>query len=166
MVLLCLVLGVAVWFDNRPSDKPKATQPSLRAEVRRETPAELAVETAEPRGDAARFRNPLATVKKSDLQETVLRPLFAPSRHRPAVAAPRPVVEAPPPKQRDRFDLLGVLKDNERAVAVIRDKNDGASFRVERGDMIAGWRVAKIQSTSVVLEQTNGETVTVPLYRQ
>ena len=64
------------------------------------------------------------------------------------------------------YDLLGILREGERAIALLRSKGEGRSFRVEVGDMIGGWRVARMEPTSVLLEREDGTSQTVPLLSQ
>ncbi len=87
-------------------------------------------------------------------------------RREVAAATPRPRHRSTPSNRRPSYDLLGILRDGERAIALLRKKGEGTSFRVEVGDMIGGWRVAKMEPASVVLERTDGTSQTVPLSRE
>ena len=93
--------------------------------------------------------------------------MFAPSRKRPpaSAAAANPVGPVAAAPQAPVYDLLGIVREGERALALLRKKLDGSNFRVEVGDMIGGWRVAKIEPSAVVLERADGQSQTVPLMR-
>ena len=172
LIVVCLALGVLVFLDNW-SGRNDVVQPSATV---RERPSVDEKETAiapspdtEPLAQVEmNLTNPLASFDKSLLDDWVARPLFAPSRQRPpevATAAPvaTPRVTANPPPT---FDLLGIVRDGARAIALLRKKGEGTSFRVEVGDMIGGWRVAKMEPSSVVLERADGTSQTVPLSRE
>lgn len=114
--------------------------------------------TAEPQSG-----NPLASLDKATLSDWVGRPLFAPSRKRPPNADPAaaPQADAAPPPT---FELLGVVRDKDRATALLRKKSDGASFRVQVGDMLSGWRISKVDSRSVILLRSDGTSETISLF--
>ncbi len=226
LILVCLVLGALVWYDNRPAEKPRreaaATAPAR--EVAREAAdeserapssnsvqpigdgsAKAAGDQAEPTvgeesepaaGDGAgpaaspeatdadgtaseaasgpesaevpQSGNPLASLDKSSLRDWVERPLFAPSRKRPppaAAAGPASKIvgaKALPPS----YDLMGVVRDSGHAIALLRKKSDGTSYRVQVGDMLGGWQVSKVEPRAVVLVRDDGTSETVSLFRQ
>jgi hypothetical protein len=112
----------------------------------------------------------LAAFDKVRLRDTIGRPLFAPSRQRPppVVAAGRPEIKpvGPVKAQPPSYELLGVVQDGNRAIALLRKTGDGASFRVEVGDTIGGWQVSKVEAKSVLLVREDGTSLTVPLYRE
>ena len=173
LIVVCVALGVLVFLDNWGGDNG-VVEPSARARVQASAGASDAASDPQsgaeaPASDEMRLTNPLAGFDKSLLKDWVERPLFAPSRQRPpqvamaaTPAAPQANSQKPPPS----FDLLGILRDGDRAIALLRKKGEGTSFRVEVGDMIGGWRVAKMEPASVVLERTDGTSQTVPLSRQ
>jgi hypothetical protein len=173
LILVCLALGVLVFLDNRPTGKPGVT-PSVQsgepeqARADDQTPGADAAAAAQA-SDQLLLHNPLATFDEATLKNWVERPLFAPSRQRPAAvaAAAQPSVRQAGPKLAvASYDLLGILRDGERAIALLRKKGEGTSFRVEVGDMIGGWRVARMEAASVVLEREDGTSQTVALSRQ
>jgi len=112
--------------------------------------------------------NPLASLDKSSLKDWVERPLFAPSRKRPpptaAAQGPAPVAGAKPLPP--SYELMGVVLDSGRAIALLRKKSDGTSFRVQVGDMLGGWQVSKVEPRAVVLVRGDGTSETVSLFRQ
>ncbi len=176
LILVCLALGVLVYLDNwhgasgavprrRPAHARAAQAAGADAEPRgcrraRQAPASAAAA-------ARKTRWPPST--RQLLKDWVERPLFAPSRKRPAAVATaaaavtqQVAAKLPPPT----YDLLGIVRDGDRAIALLRKKGEGTSFRVEVGDMIGGWRVAKMEPASVVLEREDGTSQTVPLSRE
>lgn len=60
------------------------------------------------------------------------------------------------------FVLVGVILGGERAVALLRNKSTSATVSATVGDLVAGWRVARIDATTVTLRDNSGEFV-VPL---
>ena len=60
------------------------------------------------------------------------------------------------------FVLVGVIMGSERAVALLRNKNTQATVSAAVGDLIDGWRVARIDATTVTLRSSTGDFV-VPL---
>ena len=81
-----------------------------------------------------------------------------PDRKRPpaAAAAANPVGPVAAVPQAPVYDLLGIIREGERALALLRKKVDGSNFRVEVGDMIGGWRVAKIEPSAVCSSAPTG----------
>jgi hypothetical protein len=192
LILVCVALGALVWLDNNRGDESKvrpgpavapagdgagagAGEPAAPADVASTDPqSENAHATAdgedkpeESPANGLQLSNPLASFDKESLQDWVARPLFAPSRKRPpaAVAAAGPVGPVAAAPQAPVYDLLGIVREGERALALMRKKADGSNFRVEVGDMLGGWRVAKIEPSAVVLERADGQSQTVPLMR-
>jgi hypothetical protein len=173
LILVCLVLGVLVFFDYRQRSEgdvvaPAQTQGPARASANEDASSEL-VEDSASGSSKFQLHNPLAAFDKATLKDWVERPLFAPSRQRPpaAAVAERPLtrkvaIKRPPPT----YDLLGIVRDGDRAIALLRKKGEGTSFRVEVGDMIGGWRVARMEPASVVLEREDGTSQTVALSRE
>lgn len=102
---------------------------------------------------AETLANPVAAQSLDQLSSTLDRPLFSPTRHRPA---PSPVTQAvapaapqqqPPPA----LTLFGVAMDSEHARALIRTDRDKKIFRAQIGDDIDGWKVSQIEGQKVVL---------------
>jgi hypothetical protein len=172
LILISLALAALVWFDNRqpsvpemppapmPSDRPatEATRQKLEPVQRMGASANSA--------NAAQLANPLSSFDKAELKDMIERPLFASRRRRPppteqveAPAAPTEVKPQPP-----SFELLGIVRDGEHAIALLRRKDDGTNFRVEVGDMIGGWRVSKLEPKAVLLEREDGTSQLVPLF--
>ena len=60
------------------------------------------------------------------------------------------------------FVLVGVIMGSERAVALLRNKNTQATVSAAVGDLVNGWRVARIDATTVTLRSATGDFV-VPL---
>jgi hypothetical protein len=176
LILVSLGLGILVWLDNRGDGPPTRqvpapqTYPSPDAGKEAQDAGSGSEAVSTPAmASGARLENPLSTIDKSALKDWVERPLFAPSRKRPppaasaSAAAPQAVGLKPQPRT---YELMGVVLDGGRAIALLRTISDGTHFRVETGDMIGGWRVARVDSKSVVLEREDGTAQTVPLYRE
>ena len=175
-----MALGTLVWLDNNRSEESKGS-PGVAVAPSAGEPAEpAATAAADPQSEDAtaegeagsemanglQLSNPLASFEKESLKDWVERPLFAPSRKRPpATAAANPIGPVTAVAQAPVYDLLGIVREGERALALLRKKVDGSNFRVEVGDMLGGWRVAKIEPSAVVLERADGQSQTVPLMR-
>jgi hypothetical protein len=138
-----------------------------------ETPAPAGTDTEAPAGSetaaAPQSGNPLASLDKSTLKDWVERPLFAPSRKRPppteASQGPAPQVAGakPPPPI---YELLGIVRDKGRAIALLRKKADGTSFRVQVGDTLGGWQVSKVDPKAVTLIRDDGTSETMSIFRE
>jgi hypothetical protein len=170
LVLVCAALGALVLLDHWKAHDDNVA-PAAPQQVRAQSSDVTAAEASAPQTAAGRNKlvNPLADFDKSRLKAWSQRPLFAPSRARPpqpAVAAAAPVIAEAPPPPPPSYELLGVVRTGERAVALLRKRGEGTSFRVEVGDMIGGWRVAKLEPASVVLQRMDGTSETVPIKRR
>lgn len=174
-MLGCLALGALVWFDNQPASGPGShTSPSTQSHRPASERASQHHEASRPEThtgaratDEPQLGNPLAHFDKAKLKDTVERPLFASSRRRPPnvkEVVKRPIRKVAPKPQPPSYDLLGVVGTGDDAIALLRKKSDGTSFRVEVGDMIGGWRVSKMEPTSVLLERDDGTSQIVPLF--
>ena len=109
--------------------------------------------------------NPLAAQSLDELNVTRDKPLFAPSRRPPPVAPP-PVVRRPepvPPLPPPSVVLFGIIADAEGARAIIRAGPTGPMVRVQLGDDVGGWNVAKIEERQLVLT-LQGRSVTFTLF--
>jgi general secretion pathway protein N len=175
LILVCLALGALVFLDNKPASVPQSQPPppplshqptSERDSQDHETPVS-ATRTDQVVIDESQLGNPLADFDKAKLKDTVERPLFSSSRRRPPPGekvVKRPIKQVAPKPQPPSYDLLGVVRRGDRAIALLRKRSDGTSFRVEVGDMIGGWRVSKMEPTSVLLERDDGTSQIVPLF--
>ncbi|HXC56393.1 MAG TPA: hypothetical protein VNU97_13940 [Rhizomicrobium sp.] len=86
------------------------------------------------------------------------RPLFAASRQ-PLADATQPNAAAAATSD---FTLVGVIMGGARAVALLRLRSTAATTSAVVGGMVNGWRVARIDATSVTLS-ANGSQFVVPL---
>lgn len=183
LVLASLALGVLVYLDNRGGEAPqegtlvRGSRGADAGPVDREIASASGAVDQEDGTEASqaaspaleRLANPLANFDKSKLRDWVERPLFASSRKRPpavAAVANRPTQPTQPKAPPPSYDLLGVVRDGDRAIALLRKKGDGTSFRVEVGDMIGGWRVSKLEPAAVLLERDDGNSQMLPLRRE
>ena len=109
--------------------------------------------------------NPLAAQSLEELNVTRERPLFAPSRRAPPVAAApvarraEPVSPLPPPS----VVLFGIIADADGARAIIRAEPTGQVVRVRHGDDVGGWKVSKIEERELVLT-LQGRSATFTLF--
>jgi hypothetical protein len=60
------------------------------------------------------------------------------------------------------FVLVGVIMGGEHSVALLRNKSTSSTTSAAVGDVVGGWRVARIDATTVTLRSSTGEFV-VPL---
>jgi hypothetical protein len=109
--------------------------------------------------------NPVAQQAFSRLSMTLERPLFAPSRHKPAPPPPIVSVEAPPPPPLapPSVILLGVLKSDGATHALLRAGGTEKIAHVHVGDDVGGWKVAEIAARNLILS-LDERTFAVPLF--
>ena len=184
LLAITVGLGALVWLDNQPLDQQAvdSTQvastdqdaaistdtngigpaPDGTGNSNSPTPAERE-QSRDPNSTGIPANsNPLATLDKDDLRDTVERPLFAPSRRRPRLAAASAPATAEPAAY-SSFELVGIAKADHRTIALVRRRADGASFRLQTGDSVDNWTLAKIERTSIVLNSNDGSSATVQL---
>jgi hypothetical protein len=98
--------------------------------------------------------NPLAGRALENLSATLARPLFVPTR-RGKSNEPAPVVrvEAPvaPPAPPPAVALLGIVKSDETARAMLRMGGTSKTIHVQIGDQVGGWTVTEIADRSLIL---------------
>ncbi len=85
--------------------------------------------------------------------ETTARPILSPTR-RPAPPPP-PVVAGIAPKpamKRGQFMLIGVTITKEKTIALLRELAGGKTLRVERGQVVNGLTVEKVEAEKVTLK--------------
>jgi hypothetical protein len=97
--------------------------------------------------------NPLATISLDSLSQTIDRPLFNASR----IPKPKPevqVAEAPAEEETGPQDitLVGIVVANNHQTALLRWNKTNEVLRLKAGESSAGWLLAEIQPTSVVIE--------------
>ncbi len=105
--------------------------------------------------------SPLAAQPLDRFAATRDRPLFSPTRRRPA--PPVLVAAPPPPPPPPNVALLGVVMDGEKAHAVVRAGPTETVLRVSIGDDIGGWKVGQIEERKLVL-LLNGRTATFTMF--
>jgi hypothetical protein len=164
LALACLGLAALVGFDNREvilsmlaSSDPIAAQGETGADkITKYAPSANPPAQPDPLPQTASLAgNPLAEFDKTKLENWVQRPLFAPSRKRPPPQAAK-ATSAPPPPPPD-YQLLGVLLNPKRTIAVLRSEETGTDVRVQVGDMIGGWLVASVEREAVTLKRDEEE---------
>lgn len=162
LIIVCVGLGLLVWQDNRDfivsllgtgGSEPRQTMATVpgSANVKSPTAEAPGPETASVPDLSLLSGNPLASFDKESLTNWVLRPLFAPARSRPPPAEQK-VSSAPPPPPPD-YQLVGVMLNPARTIALLRSKETGIEFHVEVGDMLKGWLVADVGKDSVRLQR-------------
>ncbi len=165
LISAMLVLGILVWLDNTRNEGSTSAASTTRQTIEGENAGGGVA--SNDAAAVAQIKNPLATFDESELSDTIKRPLFASSRSRPLEAesiSNATAAQAATKAEVPSYDLLGIIRDGSRAIALIRDKKDGTSFRVEVGDMIGGWRVSKLAPTSILLERDDGTSQSVTLF--
>lgn len=101
---------------------------------------------------------PLETYK-----ETTARPLFTPTRQPAPPALPVTAMAAPKPAmKRGQFMLVGVTITKDKNIALLREVAGGKTVRAERGQVINGLTVEKVEPEKVTL-RFEGETEEVVL---
>ncbi len=185
LVATSLALGALVWFDySAREERDTLVPPQSRSISRPNIPRDessiadaLVTEANDPVDAAVQGEsdketegidstepvnsNPLASLDKNDFSQMVERPLFAPSRRPPVAEKGNAAVK--PAALADPFELMGIAKTNQQSIALIRRLTDGASFRLQVGDMIDNWMLAKIDQKSILLNRDDGLTNVVKL---
>ncbi|WP_045836340.1 hypothetical protein [Hyphomicrobium sp. 99] len=165
MIMACLALAALVWFDNQQQSTMSAVSPIAYGEPQSNTDPGGSSEDESKASRQISIGNPLASIAKDELRDTVERPLLAPSRRRPAETQAAKRQDGTSADEKPSYELLGVVLNDDRAIALMRKAPDGPSFRVEIGDTVGSWRVARVESASVFLERSDGNSLAVPLKR-
>jgi hypothetical protein len=162
LAVACIGLAALVWLDNRDAILAMLSSPSPEASQQPgnlgQTANDGRVEQSEPPPPLETgllAGNPLADFDKIELENWVQRPLFAPSRKRPPPQEAKPA-SAASPAQPD-YQLLGVVLNSKRSIAVLRSEDTGTDVRVQVGDMIGGWLVASVELEAVILKRGEEE---------
>ncbi len=161
LLLICGVLFVVVSYDtffggNTDTSKVVASvRPSQPGNNRPKETSDKEAETSVKRT----LGNPYKDLELSSLSATVERPLFTKSRRAPAppaqkIAVPR-FIKKPKKKEADYF-LMGILKNGTRAIALLREKETGKYYRVEKGDIFGSNRVTEVFAKSIQMERNDG----------
>lgn len=111
---------------------------------------------------------PLVPRSLSEFGETIVRPLFSPTRS-PVVAQVMPpeaetaAAESPAPEApasvASRLTLIGLMRVGDRDRALIRSEDAARGSWVEVGQEISGWRVSEIDDKGVVIKGTSSRQV-------
>lgn len=147
-LVACCLSGLFCWWASRLQVDQSALPFDFVFEKPEEGPAAASDQSNAEIADGIQFQ---------------LRPLFSPSRRPVKVGEPEPApelaeIEAAPPEPVAvaRLKLLGTEGMGAGASALIMDEDTGTSDWVAAGAGIAGWRVAKI-GTDTVLLTSDGE---------
>jgi hypothetical protein len=97
----------------------------------------------------AGLENPLAAIPLGQLAATRDRPLFVPDRRPPPpVSEVHDVAPPPPPADPPSLSLLAIILDGHQR-AIVRAESTGKILRVQVGDTIEGWRIARIEKQRI-----------------
>ena len=151
--------GALLWWDMQSkSERQYTVGPARRIEAREQDGQASAPITERVLGGET--VNPLASLDKESLRDMIERPLFTPTRRPPPKPAPRETeaafVPPPAPASAPDYTLLGIIRDGDRAIALLHSRSDGRNLRMEAGDMIGGWEVADVDRVSVRLRGKDG----------
>jgi hypothetical protein len=94
-----------------------------------------------------------------DLEQTVERPLFTPTRRPPQIAPPAPVAEAAPvsvPSEESPADLSGIISGPDRTYAIMTNKATKEVLHLRAGEKIDEWSIHEIGPRHVVLRRGPG----------
>ena len=123
------------------------------------TPGAYASEAVPP----ARLQNPLAAISLDELSATRDRPLFVPSRRPPppvsvVQSAPPPLGPPDPPN----LTLIAIILDGHQRAIV--QEGTGPISRLQTGDNIDGWRIARIEKQRIEIAH-DSRTVSITMFR-
>jgi hypothetical protein len=118
-------------------------------------------------GRSAALINPLARREFKDLTATRTRPLFVESRraaqHLTGSQVAPPPPPAPPPLP-PNVTVVGILKTSTITRAFLHSGESSKLIGVGPGDEVGGWRVAKIDDRSLLLEHGD-KSVSLGLFK-
>jgi hypothetical protein len=110
--------------------------------------------------------NPLWAVPLSSLTATGDRPIFAPSRQRPAPPPPPPVAAVPPPPtpvaaapEQIPLRLLGTITSAKNGIAICLNQATTEVVRLRTGENFEGWVLRDVHAREAVFEKTSLRTV-------
>ncbi len=118
-------------------------------------------------GDPAPVVAPLPStpdvVLATDLAPFQERPLFSAARRPPPPEAPGDLIEDPMADMLfGRFEISGVVKLGDKAIAMLRDARDGTLLRIRVGDQVGDADVVEITLESLTF-RNGGDTVIAPV---
>jgi len=103
--------------------------------------------------------NPLWAIPLSSLTATRERPLFSPTRRRPAppaVAGPTRVEPAPAPQpampERPLLTLVGAIVGENDGIAIFLDQTTNDVVRLRTGESRAGWTLRSVKGREATLQ--------------
>lgn len=137
-LVVCFALVVVILFEMRI--QPSAIRDKASNQPMKISPIALSPELGLP---------PLQEI----FTETTARPILTPTR-RPAPPPP-PVVAGVAPKaamKRGQFMLVGVTITKEKTIALLREIAGGKTLRAERGQVLNGLTVEKVEPEKVTLK--------------
>lgn len=164
LVITCVALMVVVFYDVLV---PEVSPASSFASSSRSLPSK------DVRADGGEQKivdqvpgNPYRDLKLASLLETIERPLFTKNRRAPAPPVQKVVVPKfikKPQKKEAEYLLMGILKNGTQSVALLREKESGKYYRVEKGDILGNNRVTDVQVKSIRMEREDGTSAKIEL---
>ena len=161
LMLAAAGIGALLWWDMQSEpDTPDVVAAAGPAKREGRNQDGQAAPTAMRESVSGETVNPPGGLDKESLRDMTERPLFTPTRRPPPDPAPREAqpafVPPPAPPSTPDYMLLGIIRDGDRAIALLRGRSDGRNLRVEAGDMIGGWEIAAVDTVSVRLKREGG----------
>jgi general secretion pathway protein N len=112
--------------------------------------------------------NPLWAIPLDALSATGERPIFSPSRRRPAPATfepaaaepPKPV-PAPPEPSRPPLVLVGTIVGESRQIGIFREETTEEMVRLATGEGHSGWLLRSVDNRGVQFERGERSTTLV-----
>ena len=84
-----------------------------------------------------------------EFAEVIERPLFDASRRPP----PKPEPEQATPVQFDQLELEGIVKSADSNLAIIYDKRQRQTLRLQQGAKLGPWVLAEIRDDGIIFEK-------------
>ena len=104
-----------------------------------------------------------APVTAGEISAFQKRPLFSAARRPPPPEAPGEPIEDPMANMLfGRYEIAGVVKLGDKAVAMLRDATDGTLLRIRVGDRVGDADVVDITLESLTFRK-GGDTVVAPV---
>ena len=100
--------------------------------------------------------NPLWDIPLSLLTATQERPIFLPSRRRPAAAPPPPI--SVPPEQLP-LKLLGTVVGGDKGIAICLNQSNNSVIHVVTDEAFQGWILRSVDKREAVFEKASRRAV-------
>ncbi len=154
--------------DGKPAAQIKTITRSANPAVTNGTLPEASTRPIASSGSAQppRLTNPLADLQRKEFEAIIARPLFSPSRRPPppkrvvARAKPVPPIVKPsvvPTRPKVTLSIVGTITNRLGKRIILKDHQTGLHITAAKNAKVSGWRVADIQSSSVLLKKDSWE---------